>query len=78
MVSKKLIKGYEFSDIYEYYGYIVDSKVNGQISQCKSLYKKLSKAQQSDFWQWFDEAYYYDAQDNEQPNYVNDLKTILF
>lgn len=77
MVSKKLIKGYEFSDITEYFNYIVESRVNGQIKQAKDLYKKLSKAQKTDFWQWFDASYYYDAQDNEETNYVNDLKTIL-
>jgi hypothetical protein len=77
MVSKKTILGYEFSDIYEYFQYVVDSRVNGQIKQAKDLYKKLSKAQKTDFWEWFDSSYYYDAQDNDTPNYVNDLKTIL-
>jgi hypothetical protein len=77
MVSKKTILGYEFSDIYEYFDYIVTSRVNGQIKQAKDLYNKLSKVQQSDFWTWFDEAYYYDAMDNEETNYVNDLKTVL-
>jgi hypothetical protein len=77
MVSKKLIKGYEFSDIYEYFQYVVDSRINGQIKQAKDLYKKLSKVQKTDFWNWFDASYYYDAMDNDEPNYVNDLKTIL-
>lgn len=77
MVSKKTILGYEFSDIYEYYQYIVDSRVNGQIKQAKDLYKKLSKAQKTDFWAWFDSSYFYDAQDIGETNYVNDLKTIL-
>ena len=77
MVSKKLIKGYEFSDLYEYFDYIVTSRVNGQIKQAKDLYKKLSKVQKADFWNWFDSSYYYDAQDSEETNYLNDLKTIL-
>jgi hypothetical protein len=77
MVSKKTILGYEFSDIYEYFQYVVDSRVNGQIKQAKDLYKKLSKAQKTDFWAWFDSSYYYDAHDSEETNYVNDLKTIL-
>jgi hypothetical protein len=77
MVSKKTILGYEFSDIYEYFDYIVTSRINGQIKQAKDLYKKLSKKQKTDFWNWFDASYYYDSMDNDEPNYVNDLKTIL-
>jgi hypothetical protein len=77
MVSKKTILGYEFSDIYEYFQYVVDSRINGQIKQAKDLYKKLSKVQKTEFWEWFDVTYYYDAMDNEQLNYVNDLKNIL-
>ena len=77
MVSKKTILGYEFSDIYEYFNYIVESRVNGQIKQAKDLYRKLSKTQKTDFWAWFDSSYYYDAQDSGETNYVNDLKTIL-
>ena len=77
MVSKKLITSYEFSDITEYFDYIVESRANGQIKQAKDLYKKLSKVQKTEFWAWFDSSYYYDAQDSEETNYVNDLKTIL-
>jgi hypothetical protein len=77
MVSKKLITSYEFGDINEYYEYIVDSRANGQIKQAKDLYKKLSKAQKTEFWAWFDASYYYDAQDSGETNYVNDLKAIL-
>ena len=77
MVSKKTILGYEFSDITEYFDYIVESRVNGQIKQAKDLYRKLSKVQKTEFWAWFDSSYYYDAQDSGETNYVNDLKTIL-
>jgi hypothetical protein len=77
MVSKKLITGYEFSDIYEYFDYIVTSRINGQIKQAKDLYKKLSKAQKTEFWEWFDTSTSFVAQSEEETNYVNDLKTIL-
>ena len=77
MVSKKTILGYEFSDIYEYFQYVVDSRINGQIKQAKDLYKKLSKAQKTDFWAWFDSSTSFVAQSEEETNYVNDLKTIL-
>lgn len=48
MVSKKLIKSYDFETIQEYYGYILASEINGQRSQVESLIKALSKEQIKD------------------------------
>jgi len=66
MVSNKLIKSYDFQDINEYFEYIIDSRTNGNKSQAKELYKKLSSKQKKDFMEWFNTFMYYDCIDNEQ------------
>ena len=45
MISKKDLKDYEFKQIENYFDYILDSKINGNYSQVKSLIKDLSKDQ---------------------------------
>ena len=45
MISKKDLKMYEFGSIEEYFMYMVDSQTNGNHSQVKDLFKKLSKDQ---------------------------------
>lgn len=65
MVSYKDICDLDFSHLDEYFQYIVDSKINGQSQQVKSLIKKLSKQQRQDFLRWFDASYYYEAADQE-------------
>ena len=52
MISKKCLKDYEFKTIEDYYSYIVDSKINGNHSQVKDLYKKLSIDQRRAFVNW--------------------------
>lgn len=52
MVSKKDITDLDFDDIQEYYNYIVESYINGQPSQCKTLVKKLSGIQYAHLQQW--------------------------
>lgn len=49
MVSKKLLKDYQFQGIDNYFGYIIDSHTNGQFKQMKELISKLSKQQKKDF-----------------------------
>lgn len=49
MVSKKLLKDYQFQGIHNYFGYIVDSHINGQFKQRDELISKLSKEQKKDF-----------------------------
>ena len=45
MISKKTLKEYEYKSIEDYFNYIIDSKINGNYSQVKSLIKDLSKDQ---------------------------------
>ena len=49
MITKKLIKDYQFQEIENYFGYIIDSHTNGQFKQMKELISKLSKQQKKDF-----------------------------
>lgn len=49
MVSRKTLKDLDFSDLYSYYEYILDSQVNGNPSQVKDLCKKLSNGQKREF-----------------------------
>ncbi len=52
MVSKKDLKDLEFNCIDDYYQYIIDSDVNGQRSQAKNLFKKLTVKQKLSFINW--------------------------
>jgi hypothetical protein len=52
MVSKKTIKGYGFSTLFEYFEYILEGRVNGNISSCRELIMQLSKPQAIDFISW--------------------------
>lgn len=65
MVSKKLIKSYDFDIIEDYFNYIVESKINGQRAQAQGLYKALSTRQKNAFNNWYLAFYYYDALDND-------------
>lgn len=49
MISKKTLKDYEFLTIEDYYNYIVESLINGNIKQTKDLIKYLSKNQKIEF-----------------------------
>jgi hypothetical protein len=55
MVSNKTIKSYDFNTIDDYYNYIIDSKINGQMQQVKELIKKLSREQKTDFLKYLNE-----------------------
>jgi hypothetical protein len=49
LVTKKDIEALDFTTIEEYFQYIVDSEINGQIQQAKRLFKDLSRPQKKDF-----------------------------
>lgn len=49
MIGKKTLKAYEFKTIYNYYDYIVESRINGNYAQLKELIKSLSSSQWIDF-----------------------------
>lgn len=48
-MNKKKLKEYGFSNIFDYYFYILDSEVNGNFSQVRELILALSKQQKKDF-----------------------------
>ena len=50
MVSQKLIKSYGFTEITEYFDYIIDSIINGQPQQAKQLFVDLSAKQKLNFY----------------------------
>jgi len=54
MISKKYIKELEFETIEDIYNYIIDSEINGAISQFKELINKLSLGQFKDFIRFID------------------------
>lgn len=45
MILKKTLKNYEFKTIESYFNYIQESVINGNFSQVKDLFNKLSKSQ---------------------------------
>jgi hypothetical protein len=49
MVSKKGLKTYGFETTEEFFDYIIDSKINGQCTQCVTLIKEMSLKQMKDF-----------------------------
>lgn len=52
VVGEQTLKDYEFDTIEDYYEYIVESKMNGNYSQMKELFNKLSKGQKASFLVW--------------------------
>lgn len=64
MITKSEISALDFDTIEEYYEYIVDSEVNGQLSQAKELYSKLGYGQKEEFMIWFITTFHYDAEDS--------------
>jgi len=61
MISKKTLKNYEFKTIEDYFNYIVDSQLNGNHSQVKKLFKRLSNEQKKTFFNYlnqFDKDYF--------------------
>jgi hypothetical protein len=69
MVSKKIIKSYDFDTIEDYFNYIVESKINGQKTQAKELYNSLSRRQKNAFIQFAEGVYFYDAADNDNEEF---------
>ena len=64
MVTKKDLQELEMS-LDEYFEYIVESKTNGQHSQAKMLFSMMSDAQQKTFFEYVDEAYFYEVDNDE-------------
>lgn len=51
MVGQNTLLAYDFKSINQYFGYIIESKINGQYNQCAKLINKLSKNQKIEFLQ---------------------------
>jgi hypothetical protein len=49
MVSKKALEIYGFNSMDEFFDYIIDSKINGQNTQCVTLIKEMSGKQMKEF-----------------------------
>jgi len=78
MISKKLIKSYDFDSIEDYFNYIVDPKINGNRRQAQELYNNLSVLQRIHFNKWFLTFYHYEAADNGQENESEYLNLITY
>lgn len=59
MVSKGLLKAYEFESIDDYYEFILNSYINGQFQQQETLIKQLGKQQKKEFLSWLELSYYH-------------------
>jgi hypothetical protein len=64
MVTKKDLQQLEMS-LDEYFEYIVESKANGQHEQAKMLFTMMSQAQSKTFFEYVDEAYFYEVDNDE-------------
>lgn len=56
MISAKTIKSLDFSTKDEYFNYVIDSYLNGQFTQLKSLIKKMSKSDKIEFKDYLHES----------------------
>jgi hypothetical protein len=70
MVSQKTIKSLDLETIEDYFNYIVESRVNGQIQQSRELYHSMSERQKKEFESWFLTFYHYDGEDYQTPAYM--------
>lgn len=64
MVTQSTLAMLDMKNMDEYYAYIIDSKINGQHKQSHELFNELSDSQQIAFFDWIEEAYFYEAEDN--------------
>lgn len=63
MVTKKLLKGYGFTTKGEYYEMILTSRINGQLTQSATQFRRLNKDQRLEFFYWL----------NSTPNFNEEL-----
>ena len=60
MVSSTLLALLDMPSIEEYFQYVIDSRVNGQHTQSKELFRHLSEGmqgQRANFFRWYEESY---------------------
>lgn len=61
MIDANQLRELEFNSMEEYFDYIADSFINGQIAQTKDLFGRLSAKQRDDFFDYIDSLFHYDA-----------------
>lgn len=66
MVTARELKANDLESLEEFFEMIIESRINGQISQAKEEFKMLSKEQKNQFKEWYLVAFYYDALGNEE------------
>lgn len=55
MKTINLAKQYGFKTEYEIYDYLIDSYINGNLTQCKAIMKKLTKDARLEFMEYLKE-----------------------
>ena len=55
MVSNKTLKSYDFSNLKQYFDYILDTHANGQFKQLDDLIRELSKNQKIELLKYLSE-----------------------
>lgn len=66
---KNVWEEYDFDSIEEFFDYIIGSKINGNLSQVKSLYNKLDDNQKKDFFTYTENIS--DSAGEETVDYIN-------
>lgn len=64
MVTEKDLKEFDLS-LEEFFEYIVECKTMGAHHQAKMLFSMMSDAQQKTFFEYVDEAYFYEVDNDE-------------
>lgn len=70
MIYKTDLKQYECNAIEDYFNLIVESYINGQLTQAKEQISKLSKDQKKDFIDYLDECRDNDWTDPSMDSYI--------
>lgn len=52
MLSKKLLKSYDCEFDSDYFDIVIESRINGNISQAVEQFKKIEKSKRSDFFDY--------------------------
>lgn len=63
MISNKTLKAYNFETLFNYFEYIIESKINSQHKQVENLIKDLSKEQKKTFLSYYNDPQFKDRKD---------------
>lgn len=64
MVTQYIIDTLNLEFIEDYFDLIIEEKTKENKEKAKELFEKLSNSQKTEFFNYIDTAYYYDAHDN--------------